>query len=118
MTAIAPTLERAPGRVPRLVFIVVVAAWALILAAQLSGKNHVLHNHHPVEGGPPLWITLLFFLFAWQAMVAAMMLPTNFPLIRLFEAASGKQAHASRAQCAFLAGYTTLDRFWRARLPR
>jgi hypothetical protein len=41
-------------------------------------------------------------------MVAAMMLPTSLPLIRLFEAATGKQERAWRTQGAFLAGYAAL----------
>jgi predicted metal-binding membrane protein len=80
-----------------------------MLTAELSGKGHTLHHHHhSFEGSPPLWAALLLFFVAWQAMVAAMMLPTSLRSIRLFEAASSTHEHAWRAQVAFLAGYTAV----------
>jgi hypothetical protein len=41
-------------------------------------------------------------------MVAAMMLPSSLPLIRLFEATSRSQEHVRRVRAAFLAGYLVL----------
>jgi predicted metal-binding membrane protein len=55
-----------------------------------------------------LWAALLLFLLAWQAMLAAMMLPSSLPLIRLFEAASRSQEHVRRVRTAFLAGYVAV----------
>lgn len=106
MTAIAH--ERGRPRAPRAVLVAIVAAWALAAAAELSGTAGTLHHDSLIEDGPPLWVALLLFLVAWQAMVAAMMLPSALPLIRLFEAVSGKQARPRRARGAFLAGYAAV----------
>lgn len=108
MTAVAAALERPRVRVPKGVVLAIVGAWTLAIAAELSGKTGVIHNHTPLAGGPPLWAAILLFLLAWQAMVAAMMLPSTLPLIRLFDAASRKQERAWRARGAFLAGYGVL----------
>jgi predicted metal-binding membrane protein len=86
----------------------IAAAWAIALAAELSGRAGALHRHASIEGGPPLWAALLLFLLAWQAMVAAMMLPSSLPLIRLFEATSARQEHATLARAAFLGGYAAV----------
>ena len=61
-------------------------AWAVALAAQLSGNAAVLHHHALIEEGPPLWVAALLFLVAWQVMVAAMMLPASAPAIRSVDA--------------------------------
>jgi predicted metal-binding membrane protein len=108
MTAIAPTLGRAGGRVPRPVFVAIGVAWAIAVVAEVTGTAHSLHHDALIEGGPPLWVALLLFLVAWQAMVAAMMLPSTLPLIRLFDAASAKQEHVSRVRAAFLGGYIVI----------
>ena len=101
MTTIA--LERPRGRVPRAVLLAIGAAWALAVAAELTGTAGALHHDALIEGGSP-WAALLFLL-AWQAMVAAMMLPSALPLIRLFDAVSAKQERPRRARAAFLGGY-------------
>src|SRR6058998_3854907 len=106
MTAIA--VGRPRRRAPLAVLWAIAAAWAVALAAELSGNAEALHQHRAIEGGPPLWAALLLFLFAWQAMVAAMMLPSSLPLIRLFEAASGSQERPGRARAAFLGGYAAV----------
>jgi predicted metal-binding membrane protein len=108
MTAVAPTLQRAGGRVPRPVFVAIGAAWAIAVVAEMTGTAHSLHHDALIEGGPPLWVALLLFLLAWQAMIAAMMLPSTLPLMRLFDAASAKQEHASRVRAAFLGGYIVI----------
>ncbi len=108
MTAIAPALAQTRGRTPWPVLLAIAAAWALAVAAELSGTAGALHHDRLIEGGPTLWAALLLFLVAWQAMVAAMMLPSSLPLIRLFEAASRKQGRPRRARGAFLAGYAAV----------
>ena len=45
------------------------------------------------------------FLLAWQVMVAAMMLPSSLPLMRLFAAASARAAAPGPAMAGFLGGY-------------
>jgi predicted metal-binding membrane protein len=97
--------DGARGHSTRPVLVVIGFAWALAVVAQLTGTAHALHHDALIEGGPPLWAALLLFLVAWQAMVAAMMLPSSLPLIRLFEAVSGRQEHAWRSRAAFFAGY-------------
>jgi predicted metal-binding membrane protein len=108
MSAIAPAVHRARGWTPRPVLAAITVAWALALVAELTGKAHALHHDALIEGGPPLWAALLLFLVAWQAMIAAMMLPSSLPLIRLFEATSRSQERVARVRAAFLAGYAAV----------
>jgi predicted metal-binding membrane protein len=105
VSAIAPSLQRRPGRVPRPVLLAIATAWALAVAAELTDAAGALHHDALLEGGRPSWSAFLMFLIAWQAMVAAMMLPSALPLIRLFGAVSGRQEHPRRARVAFLGGY-------------
>jgi len=108
VTAAAPAVQRARHGAPRPVVVAIAAAWAIAIAAELSGNAGALHHDALIEGGPPLWAALLLFLVAWQAMVAAMMLPSSLPLIRLFEAASGKQERPALVRASFLAGYAAV----------
>jgi predicted metal-binding membrane protein len=109
MTAIASTQDGAHGRsAPWPVLLAIAAAWALAVGAQLTGTSEAFHHDALIEGGPPLWAALLLFLLAWQAMIAAMMLPSSLPLIRLFDSVSANQERALRARTAFLAGYATV----------
>jgi predicted metal-binding membrane protein len=55
-----------------------------------------------------VWAALLLFLLAWQVMLAAMMLPSTLPLIRLFEAVSVRQQRSWQVRAAFLAGYAAV----------
>ena len=45
------------------------------------------------------------FLLAWQVMIAALMLPSSLPLVRLFATASAKAPRAGVAMAAFLSAY-------------
>jgi predicted metal-binding membrane protein len=108
MTAIAATIQRTHGRTPRPVLLAIAAAWALAVVAEVTGKAHALHHDALIEGGPPLWAALLLFLVAWQAMIAAMMLPSSLPLIRLFEVTSRSQERVRRVRGAFLTGYAAV----------
>ena len=108
MTAVAPALQRARPRLPWAVLGAIATGWALAIAAEATGTAGALHHDALIEGGPPFWAALLLFLLAWQAMVAAMMLPSSLPLIRLFGAASRKQARVRRVRAAFLAGYAAV----------
>jgi predicted metal-binding membrane protein len=51
------------------------------------------------------WLAFALFLVAWQAMIAAMMLPSSLPLVRLFAVASASAPARARALAAFLGGY-------------
>jgi len=91
--------------VPPVIPLAIAAAWALAVAAQLAGKAGSLHHDALIEHGPPLPVAVLLFLAAWQVMLAAMMLPTMIPLLRVFRAASASAPRPGRAMAGFLAGY-------------
>ena len=108
MTAVASALERPRAHTPRPVLVAIGLAWALAVVAELTGTAGAFHHDALIEGGLPLWAALALFLLAWQAMVAAMMLPSSLPLIGLFEAASAKQEHPRIVRAVFLAGYVAV----------
>jgi predicted metal-binding membrane protein len=93
------------GRVPVAVVVGVVLAWGVAVAAQAGGVAAIVHHDALLENGPPLVPALVAFLIAWQVMIAAMMLPSSLPLVRLFASASAQQPRASAAIAGFLAGY-------------
>ncbi|MBV8155716.1 MAG: DUF2182 domain-containing protein [Candidatus Eremiobacteraeota bacterium] len=85
--------------------IAIAAAWGLAIAGQVSGSAILLHHDTLIEGGLPLWAALVLFVLAWQSMIAAMMLPSSLPLIRMFGAVSASQPRRGAAMLAFLGGY-------------
>jgi predicted metal-binding membrane protein len=91
--------------VPTVVIAAIAAAWAVALAAQVTGAAALLHHDTLAEHGPALWTAVPLFLLAWQVMVAAMMLPSSLPLARLFAAASAGQPRPRAAMAGFLGGY-------------
>ena len=92
-------------RVPTAVMAAIAAAWTLALGVQAVGGDRGLHHDALIEGPLPYWAALALFLLAWQVMIAAMMLPSSLPLIRLFAVASGGQPRPQAAMAAFLGGY-------------
>jgi predicted metal-binding membrane protein len=86
----------------------IAAAWAVAVAAEVSGRGQALHHDALAGGGLPPWAALGLFLLAWQLMVVAMMLPSSLPLIRLFGRASANQPRPLRARAAFLGGYAAV----------
>ena len=82
------------------------AAWAAAIAAEATGASAVLHHDQVLSHGPPSAWAIVGFLAAWQVMVAAMMLPSSLPLVRMFAAASARAPAGGRAMAAFLGGYT------------
>jgi predicted metal-binding membrane protein len=106
MTSLA---ARAPAiRAPRPVVGAIAVAWGLAIAAEVSGTAGRLHHDALIEHGPPLALALLLFLASWQAMIAAMMLPSSLPLVRLFAQASAGQARPRAALAALLGGYAAV----------
>jgi predicted metal-binding membrane protein len=105
-------------RIGTTVPVAVAAAWAVALVAQSTGNAALLHAHgHGSDGAvplwlvvltPPFWVTAAVFLIAWQVMVAAMMLPSSLPMIRLFSQAARRQERPSRVLLAFLGGYAAM----------
>jgi predicted metal-binding membrane protein len=86
----------------------IVLAWGVALAAQATGRGRLLHHDALVEGGAPTWAALGLFLAAWQLMIAAMMLPSSLPMVRLFATASANQPRPLSAKAAFLGGYAVV----------
>jgi predicted metal-binding membrane protein len=86
----------------------IAAAWAVAVAAEVSGRGQALHHDALAEGVLPPWTALGLFLLAWQLMIVAMMLPASLPLIRLFSRASANQPRPLRAKAAFLGGYAVV----------
>jgi predicted metal-binding membrane protein len=91
--------------VPMVVAAAIALAWAVAVGAQVGGVAGYVHHDALLEDGPPFWVALPAFLVAWQLMIAAMMLPSSLPLIRMFGAASRGQPRPARAMAAFLGGY-------------
>src|SRR5690349_21275931 len=75
-TLIASGRPRRSGA-PWPVLAMIAAGWTLAIVAELTGTAGKLHHDALIEHGPPLWLGFLLFLLAWQAMLAAMMLPSS-----------------------------------------
>jgi predicted metal-binding membrane protein len=103
VTAVAAS--RALAGVPVVVAAAIAAAWVAALGAQATGAATLLHHDTLVVEGPPVWAALPAFLLAWQLMIAAMMLPSSLPLVRLFAVASAGQPRPRAAMAGFLGGY-------------
>ena len=91
--------------VPVVVLAAIALAWLAALAAEATGAGSSLHHDALIDDGPPLWVALPAFLVAWQVMIAAMMLPSSLPLVRLFAAASARQPRPRGALAGLLSGY-------------
>jgi predicted metal-binding membrane protein len=105
MTALAYAARRVG---PPEILAVIAAAWALALVAQGAGAAGSLHHHRLIGGDLPLWAALGLFLVAWQTMIAAMMLPSSLPFMRVFARASSSQPRPRRAMAAFVGGYAAV----------
>jgi predicted metal-binding membrane protein len=78
------------------------------VAVEATGVAGSLHHDSLLEGGPGLGPALLLFLVGWQVMVAAMMLPSSLPLVRMFAAASAGVPDRGRAMAAFVGAYAVV----------
>jgi len=97
---------RARTRLPHPTILLVIAgAWALAVVAEATGRGRTLHHDSLIHGGLPVWAAVAVFVVAWQVMIAAMMLPSSLPLIRLFHVVSEAQPTAGVVRAAFLGGY-------------
>jgi predicted metal-binding membrane protein len=91
---------------PRPILVGIAAAWAAAIAAQLAGAAALVHHDALLVGdGPPLVVAALLALLAWQVMIAAMMLPSSLPLVRLYARASERAPRRRRSMAAFIGGY-------------
>jgi predicted metal-binding membrane protein len=103
-----PAVGRARWRPPHPTLVWAIAlAWAVAVAAQASGRGWLLHHDTLAEGTLPPWAALGLFLVAWQLMVAAMMLPSSLPLVRLFDRVSAGQPRAAAGHGG-LGGYAAV----------
>ena len=102
------TNAKRTASVPLVIPGAIAAAWALAVIAQYTGAARLLHHDALIEGSLPLWAALCLFILVWQTMIAAMMLPTTLPLVRLFSAAAAQQARPGLALFALLLGYATV----------
>jgi predicted metal-binding membrane protein len=100
--------SRSLGGVPLPIALAIGAAWAAAVAAEGTGAAASLHHDSLLVGGPGFGPALLLFLLAWQVMVAAMMLPSSLPLVRIYAAASAGAPRRGRALAAFLGGYAAV----------
>jgi predicted metal-binding membrane protein len=107
MTAFARPRARLGG-LPFAVVAAIAFAWALAIAAIAAGDATKLHHDALIHSSLPRIGALGVFLAAWQAMIAAMMLPSSLPLVRLFARASAAQPHRRLAMAAFLGGYAAV----------
>jgi predicted metal-binding membrane protein len=85
------------------------AAWLLLLVFPLVGPAELAHHHGVADAlasgvRSPLPV-LAVFAGAWLVMVAAMMLPTIVPMVRVFQVVSARQQRPGAALTAFLAAY-------------
>jgi predicted metal-binding membrane protein len=107
VTALTRPWARLVG-VPAAVIAAIAFAWALVIAAQAAGDAAKLHHDALIHSTLPGVVALGLFLVAWQAMIAAMMLPSSLPLVRLFARTSASQPQPGRAMAAFLGGYAAV----------
>jgi predicted metal-binding membrane protein len=91
---------------PRPILVGIGAAWAAAIGAQVAGVA-ALANHDELLGGsgPPVVLAVLIAVVAWQVMIAAMMLPSSLPLVRMYARASERAPHRGRSMAAFIGGY-------------
>jgi predicted metal-binding membrane protein len=93
------------GHVPLAVPAAIGGAWLLAVVAQTSGDAALFDHGALAHSRLPTWAVVGLFLVAWQVMVAATMLPSSLPLIRLFTVASARQDRHGAVLAAFLGGY-------------
>jgi predicted metal-binding membrane protein len=96
------------GTVPRPVVAAIVLAWALAIVTEVTGAAGRLHHDALIKGGAPLPLALASFLIAWQMMIAAMMLPSSLPLVRLFAGAAAGQPQPRAAMAGLVTGYAVV----------
>jgi predicted metal-binding membrane protein len=87
----------------RLVGLVWVAAWALLVSAEITGVSAHLHHDAVARASGDQWTATGLFLGGWVAMVAAMMLPATVPLVD--RAPAPPSVPGRRVVGAFLAGF-------------
>jgi len=91
---------------PRPILVGIAAAWVTAIAAQAAGAAALVHHDALLVGdGPPLAVAAIIAVLAWQVMIAAMMLPSSLPLVRLYARATERAPQRGRSMAAFIGGY-------------
>ncbi len=80
--------------------LLVAAAWVGLQLAQAAGNGSWLSHSTLGEAGALSWPRVLGFLGAWLVMSVAMMLPSTFPLVRVFLTITGGSAGLLALLCA------------------
>ncbi|HVE45540.1 MAG TPA: DUF2182 domain-containing protein [Acidimicrobiales bacterium] len=81
-------------------------AWSVIIVLHASGHGDALDHDALVGEQAQLSVgSLAVYATAWILMIAAMMLPSAVPLMRLFVGASRQQPHPGFVLGAFVSGY-------------
>ena len=94
---------------PRPILVGIAAAWVAAIAAQAAGAAALVnHDALLVGDGPPAAVAAILALLAWQVMIAAMMLPSSLPLVRLYARASERAPRRERSMAAFIGGYAAV----------
>lgn len=101
----ATGFQTGPIRTLSILGAAILAAWGLCAWAELSGVAAQFHHHALYESARPLWLSALILLGAWQAMTAAMMLPSSLGFIRMYAAAARNAPEFHRALALFLIAY-------------
>lgn len=83
----------------------IVAAWSLCAWAELSGVAARFHHHALYDSPRALWLSGLMLLGAWQAMTAAMMLPSSLGFIRMYALTARNAPEFPKALALFLFSY-------------
>lgn len=106
MTAVDTRVR--PSRVPVAVVVAIGLAWAAAVAAHATGSRHLLDHDAIIDGSAARLPAALTYGAAWVVMIAAMMLPSAVPLVRLFVAASENQPRRRAVLGVFVGGYLAI----------
>jgi predicted metal-binding membrane protein len=81
-------------------------AWLLSLFLIAAGGGYLV-GHDGVFGERQFgwWVTILLFVFSWQLMTAAMMLPSSLPMMAMFSRVSRTHPHPIPMFALFMLGY-------------
>lgn len=107
----APSAPRAatPRPAGRTLVVGISLAWMVTIGAEMVGGAGAFgHDRLLGDSRLPGPVAAVLFLGAWQVMVAAMMLPSTVPMVRVFEVVSAGQVRPGRAVAAFVGGYTAV----------
>jgi predicted metal-binding membrane protein len=92
-------------RVPAAIVAAIGLAWVAAIAAHANGNAQLIDHDALLGAGTPSLEAIATYATAWIVMVAAMMLPSAVPLVRLYAATSANQPRARVPLAVFIGGY-------------